>query len=90
MFRLRFKLDGGLAEDFTCELIRRRDQASEMLRVIDAKSLRAQCDREFAEVTRSANKLFEPKDAVLICRSEEQIDAAAKSARESIRARVCP
>jgi pyrimidine deaminase RibD-like protein len=70
---VRFKLDGGLAEDYACALIRKRSMVKKYVVTLEPKALRGQCVKEYLLITRAKRSIFAASDADLLCRSESEI-----------------
>lgn len=84
---IRYRLDGGLSEDYTCAVLERQSTMRRELRALNPKDLTRVCESDFHELTRSHSKFFSVSDRGVLCRSVEAIDAARSELLEALLAR---
>lgn len=87
----RFKLDGSLAEDYSCSVLRKGAKLKKWVGVTGASELREQCIAEYSVVTRAHTGVFPASEADLVCRKEAEIVAAKEALLGVLRAEhSCP
>lgn len=87
----RFKLDGSLAEDYSCSALRKGSKLKKWIGVTGPSELRVRCIAEYSAVTRSHTGVFPASEADLVCRKEVEIVAAQEALLGILRAEhACP
>lgn len=75
---IRFRLDGGLAEDYACIVAKKGIQLKPYVEALKPSLLRDRCVSEYTSVTRSQPQLFAASEAGLVCRSVEDVTVAKR------------
>jgi len=72
----RFKLDGSLAEDYSCNVLRKGSKLKKWMEATTPSQLRNRCVAEYDAITRSHASVFPASEVNLVCRTEAEIVAA--------------
>jgi hypothetical protein len=87
----RFKLDGGLAEDYSCSALRKGPKLKKWVGVTAPSELRKRCVAEYGAMTRAHTGVFPASEAGLVCRTEVEIVAEHEALLGILRAEhACP
>jgi hypothetical protein len=87
----RFKLDGSLAEDYACNVLRKGPPLKRWIGAATPSQLRTRCVAEYGEVTRSHANIFPVSEPNLVCRTEAEIAVAQQALLDMLRAQhPCP
>lgn len=76
---LRYRIDGGLSEDFTCYVLKKKDTAKSSLLRLKSEALRERCEQEVASHAAQQPELFRDVNVGLICASTADLDAKRRS-----------
>lgn len=84
---LRYELDAGPAEDYTCRVLEKGARIKPFLNRLDTRKLRADCEAELTALVTKNPKLFSGIDAQGICAPETKIEQKKKDLLKAIGAK---
>jgi hypothetical protein len=84
---LRYELDGGPAEDFTCRVLDKGARMTPVLRRLDPRKLRTSCEAELTTLANRNPKLFSGIGTQGVCASEPSIEQKMKDLLAAISAK---
>lgn len=88
---IRFRLDGGLGEDYSCVVAKKGRGLRKWLAEMNPTQVEKLCKKEYLSLTAAHSKSFPGSDSALICRSVDEIQAAQKETLEMLDSkRTCP
>ena len=84
---LRYELDAGLSEDYTCRVLDKGARIKPFLSRLDAQKLRADCEAELTTLVSRNSKLFSGIGAKGICATETSIEQRKKDLLKAVNAK---
>ena len=75
---IRFRLDGGLAEEFSCAAARKGKVIRTPVISINAIEIKGRCVSDYATATSGYPTIFPAADSIVVCRSTKEIDSARR------------